>query len=88
MKKKSTGTTTKLEQGDNPRWTREHSARAMRLKDLPADVQRAIRNVRGPQKEPKKVLVSIRLSPDIVETLRASGAGWQTRVDEILRKHL
>jgi uncharacterized protein (DUF4415 family) len=29
--------------------------------------------------------VTMRLSPDVVEGLRASGRGWQTRVDEALR---
>jgi uncharacterized protein (DUF4415 family) len=27
----------------------------------------------------------MRLSPDVVESLRASGKGWQTRVDQALR---
>jgi uncharacterized protein (DUF4415 family) len=39
----------------------------------------------GPQKAPAKVLVSMRLSRDVVEGLRATGAGWQVRADEILR---
>jgi uncharacterized protein (DUF4415 family) len=34
------------------------------------------------------VPVSIRLSPDVVEAFRASGADWQARVDEILREHI
>ncbi|HWZ50164.1 MAG TPA: BrnA antitoxin family protein [Granulicella sp.] len=40
---------------------------------------------RGAQLVPKKVPVSIRLSPDVVEGLRATGEGWQTRADEALR---
>jgi uncharacterized protein (DUF4415 family) len=40
---------------------------------------------RGAQVAPKKVPVSIRLSPDVVEGLRATGEGWQTRADEALR---
>jgi uncharacterized protein (DUF4415 family) len=43
---------------------------------------------RGPQKEPKKVPISIRLSPDVVEGLRATGNGWQGRADEALRSWL
>jgi uncharacterized protein (DUF4415 family) len=43
---------------------------------------------RGPQKSSKKVPVSIRLSPDVVASFRASGAGWQSRVDDILRAHI
>jgi uncharacterized protein (DUF4415 family) len=43
---------------------------------------------RGRQVLPKKVPVSIRLSPDVVEGLRATGEGWQTRADEALRMWL
>ncbi len=42
--------------------------------------------MRGAQKQPTKVLVSLRLERDVVERLRASGRGWQSRVNEMLRK--
>lgn len=89
MKKKNTETTTeKLQNDGDLRWTAAHSARAVRIGGLPAGLQRVLRNVQDTQKMPAKVLVSIRLSSDVVATLRASGAGWQTRVDDILRKHM
>ena len=40
---------------------------------------------RGPQKAPRKVPISIRLSPDVAEGLRATGTGWQGRADDALR---
>jgi uncharacterized protein (DUF4415 family) len=43
---------------------------------------------RGPQKTPKKVPISIRLSPDVAEGLRATGSGWQVRADGVLRSWL
>jgi uncharacterized protein (DUF4415 family) len=43
---------------------------------------------RGPQKAPRKVPISIRLSPDVAEGLRARGAGWQRHADEALRAWL
>ena len=43
---------------------------------------------RGPQKAPRKVPISIRLSPDVAEGLRATGEGWQRRADEVLRSWL
>jgi uncharacterized protein (DUF4415 family) len=43
---------------------------------------------RGPQKTPKKIPISIRLSPDVAEGLRATGNGWQARADEALRSWL
>ena len=42
--------------------------------------------VRGPQKAPTKVRVSVRLSVEVVEYFRATGAGWQTRMDGELLK--
>lgn len=86
MKRKSTR---KTSDRDNPEWTSEDFAQAVPFSGLPKGLQRAIANrKRGPQKAPKKVPVSIRLSSDVVEAFRASGAGWQGRVDAILRTHI
>ena len=41
---------------------------------------------RGPQKTLTKIPLSLRLSPEVVRHFKASGAGWQTRIDEALRK--
>ena len=46
------------------------------------------RRVRGPQRQPTKVPVSIRLSPEVVEYFKASGKGWQGRIDEALREYM
>jgi uncharacterized protein (DUF4415 family) len=60
--------------------------RAKRLHELPENVQAALkRKSRGPQKAPTKKLVSIRLSPDVLDAVRATGDGWQVRIDEALR---
>jgi uncharacterized protein (DUF4415 family) len=57
---------------------------------LPVAEKRILLNLRkrGPQKTPKKVPISIRLSPDVAEGLRATGNGWQVRADEALRSWL
>ncbi|OAN59232.1 hypothetical protein A6A05_19465 [Magnetospirillum moscoviense] len=44
-----------------------------------------IRRGRPPKEAPKKP-VSIRLDPDLLEYFRASGPGWQTRVNDLLRQ--
>ena len=41
--------------------------------------------LRGPQKAPTKKPLAIRLSPDVVEYFKATGAGWQSRIDSALR---
>jgi uncharacterized protein (DUF4415 family) len=57
---------------------------------LPKAEQKMLLNLRkrGPQKAPKKVPISIRLSPDVAEGLRATGNGWQSRANEALRSWL
>ena len=44
------------------------------------------RGKRGPQKAPTKKLVSLRLSPEVIEHFKATGPGWQTRIDGALLK--
>jgi uncharacterized protein (DUF4415 family) len=44
--------------------------------------------VRGPGKRPKKEQVAIRISPDVLAAFRATGRGWQTRMDAALREWL
>ncbi|MFT3906008.1 MAG: BrnA antitoxin family protein [Steroidobacteraceae bacterium] len=39
-----------------------------------------------PPKVAPKVAVKLRLDPDVLAVLRATGAGWQTRVNAILRE--
>ena len=45
-------------------------------------------NARGPQRAPTKERITIRLSPDVVRRFRATGDGWQTRVDAALEDWL
>ena len=40
---------------------------------------------RGPQRTPTKVVTTIRFDPDILDALKATGPGWQTRVNDALR---
>ena len=44
------------------------------------------RGKRGPQKAPTKKLVSLRLSPEVIDHFRSTGPGWQTRIDGALRE--
>jgi uncharacterized protein (DUF4415 family) len=76
---------------DNPEWTEEDFAAATRFKggikakDLTPEILARVGR-RGPQKAPTKVAVSIRLSPDVLSHFKAKGPGWQSRIDEALRK--
>jgi len=44
-----------------------------------------LRKSRGPNKKPAKEQVAIRLDQELVSALRASGPGWQTRVNAVLK---
>lgn len=54
---------------------------------LPVELKQRL-GVRGPQKAPTKERITIRLSPDVVQAFRATGDGWQTRVDCALKDWL
>lgn len=41
-----------------------------------------------PTKANKKVSVHLRLDPDIMQAFKATGAGWQSRMNDVLRTHL
>ena len=46
------------------------------------------RGRRGPQKAPTKKLVSLRLSPEVIDHFKATGPGWQTRIDSTLMESI
>lgn len=53
---------------------------------LPPELLKRQPGQRGPQKAPTKQLVSLRLDPDVVAHFRETGEGWQSRINEALRK--
>ncbi len=70
---------------DNPEWTEEMFARARPPEELPPDVLAAFPRTRGrPVKARPKIRVAVRLDPDVVEHFRATGPGWQTRINDAL----
>ncbi|MDO4769480.1 MAG: BrnA antitoxin family protein [Brachymonas sp.] len=42
----------------------------------------------GTTKADAKVAVKLRLDPDVLEALRSTGSGWQTRVNDMLHASL
>ena len=77
------------DEGEVREWTKKDFGSAVPFSQLPESLQaklRSLKKPRGLQKAPTKEVVTIRLSRDVVERLRASGPGWQTRVDTALRQ--
>ena len=46
------------------------------------------RRGRPPYERPVKQMVSLRMDIDVLEGLRATGKGWQTRINTIMREWL
>ncbi|MBT2766139.1 BrnA antitoxin family protein [Stenotrophomonas sp. ISL-67] len=68
---------------DNPEWTHRDTARAVAFTGLPAGLQGKLRG--RPKAAETKERITIRLSPDVLEAFRETGAGWQTRIDAVLK---
>ena len=47
---------------------------------------KVVRKPGRPKAETTKVPIAIRLSPDVVEYFKATGAGWQSRIDAALHE--
>ena len=74
---------------ENPEWTAEDFARAVPFSGLPKSLQTTLASrTRGAQKAPLKERITIRLSPEVVAQFRATGDGWQTRLDAALKDWL
>lgn len=80
-----------------PEMTDEDFARAKwyigEVEVTPEEGRAAFREAlqRGRPKKPadkRKIHQGLRLSPEVLERFKASGAGWQTRIDEALREWL
>jgi uncharacterized protein (DUF4415 family) len=74
------------EVSDSPEWTKKDFAKAKPFAEALPELAASIRRGRGPNKAPTKKLVSLRLSPEVIEHFKATGDGWQSRIDETLRK--
>lgn len=82
QEKKRTGSRAWIDPDDAPVLTSEQIAHA--------DVYHGTKLIsRGrPRLERPKQAVKLRLSPDVLEHFRASGPGWQTRINEMLERHV
>jgi len=77
---------------DNPELTDEDFARAIGPDEFPDWMFKAFPNtprpVRGPQKSQTKRAISLRVDADVLDRYRATGPGWQGRMNEALRRAL
>jgi uncharacterized protein (DUF4415 family) len=77
------------EVSDNPELTDEELAQMRPFAEVFPELAEAIRKSRGrPAVDNPKQQVTLRLDAEVLTRLRASGKGWQARVNAVLRKDL
>ncbi|MET3647195.1 BrnA antitoxin family protein [Phyllobacterium ifriqiyense] len=75
---------------DNPEWTEEElkNARPFRevFPELAKKIDEEIAKRGRPLSATTKQPVTIRLDPDVIAKFKATGKGWQSRINEVLRQ--
>ena len=74
------------EVSDNPEWTEEDFANAKPFAEAFPDLDASIKRGRGrPPVDNPRQQISLRLDPDVIAKFKATGKGWQSRINEILK---
>ncbi len=73
---------------ENPEWTEEDFARARPFKEVLPEQYKALKKLGRPPVETPKVHIGFRLAADVVEGVRATGPGYNARVEKLLREAL
>jgi uncharacterized protein (DUF4415 family) len=74
---------------ENPEWTAEMVAEARPFREVFPAQYAAWKKARGrPKVETPKVHIGLRLAADVVRDLRATGRGYNARVEKVLREAL
>jgi len=71
---------------DNPEWTREDFRPARPASELIPAIVTAKRTPGRPKIAYPKIAVTLRLDPRIVDVFRATGRGWQSRINQALER--
>ena len=74
---------------ENPEWTEADFAAAKGTESLPPGMLAAFPRTKARGGRPagsSKQAVSIRLDKDVLEKFRATGPGWQSRINEALKR--
>jgi uncharacterized protein (DUF4415 family) len=55
---------------------------------LPSEHFKTLTKRGRPRKAQPKISTIVRLDPEVLEYFRATGKGWQTHLNEVLREHV
>ncbi|MFC3706017.1 BrnA antitoxin family protein [Devosia honganensis] len=71
---------------DSPELTDEQIAEMRPFAEVFPDLAESIRRSRGlPKVAAPKQQISLRLDPEVIEKFKATGKGWQARINDVLK---
>ena len=75
---------------ENPEWTEANFARAKPFREVHPEAYAAWEKNRGgrPRVESPKIHLGVRMAADVVNGLRATGRGYSTRLENLIREAL
>lgn len=78
---------------ENPEWTQADIDNALAFQQMPEQLQSLVlqsqAKKRGrPLSQNKKVSVTIRYSSNVIEAFKATGKGWQSRMNKVLEDYI
>ncbi|MHC1548664.1 BrnA antitoxin family protein [Phyllobacterium sp. K27] len=75
---------------DNPEWTEEELKNARPFREVFPEMAKKIEEEIAKRGRPLSAVtkqpVTIRLDPDVIAKFKATGRGWQSRINEVLRQ--
>ena len=70
---------------DTPEFSEEEMAKAKPFAEVFPELAGSAKRTRGKQRAPTKQLISLRLDRTVIDAFKASGPGWQRRMNEALK---
>jgi uncharacterized protein (DUF4415 family) len=74
------------ENGEVRELTEQDFKNAVPFSALPASLQETLRGIQ--RKKPAKVSTTVRFDREVIDAFRATGKGWQTRMNQALKDWL
>jgi uncharacterized protein (DUF4415 family) len=77
-----------MKDDNNPEWTPEDFAKAKPFKEVFSEQHAGWKRRGRPPAEAPKVRIGFRLAVDVVERVKATGPGYNAKVERVLREAL
>ncbi|MCK3655654.1 hypothetical protein A4G19_07785 [Pasteurellaceae bacterium Macca] len=78
---------------DNPEWTAQDIHQSLSFNEMPKELQHLVKEAQAkkrgrPLSATKKVSVTIRYSSAVINSFKATGKGWQSRINQVLEEYI